>query len=559
MTATRKTFAFLTVDAHGHVGAMLGLADALRARNHRTVFICNDSRVPAHFGHELILLANDDNHDENSEVATASSETHAFLGDEKLNRKWAQMVDSLQLDVGASRANINEPTNELVVRALTHNYSLLVATIRAEIVPRNAQLERVLSELAPDLLLVDQLCAWPAVHKLARAPTNLRWASLCTCNPLPVFWAHRNDDDNGDTNTQIAPPLLGVGSAERAELDIWELRYERALRDSGMHAIMAQLARMAFGDDGVCEALVQQVAKNESHNFVNLYMYPRELDYSTAHSSKSIADRWMQVDALVRAPAACAQDAADALKLLERVQQMRGGGGGGTRKFVYVSLGTTMSCNTQLMECVMRQVFACLDAQPDWTFGVALGARALSEQTRAQLDARCAAPDARLIAAKWWPQPALCAHAEPLIDACVTHGGNNTLCELFAGARAHKRAPPALLVLAGFHDQLDNARRVEELHFGVASSAADWLKASRGGDNNNNDKQSLLLLHNALLRAFELQAEVTAFECEHVRDASFCAARLEALLAAAAATDDLKQLQQQTEETTTTSKESHLL
>lgn len=86
----------------------------------------------------------------------------------------------------------------------------------------------------------------------------------------------------------------------------------------------------------------------------------------------------------------------------------------------------------------------------------------------------------RLLSSGWWPQPELLRRQ--LVDVCVTHGGNNTLCELFAlpasrnqfklGSTLHI---PKLVLLAGFHDQLDNARRVADLGWGVALTASQLL------------------------------------------------------------------------------------
>lgn len=580
----RKTFAFLPIDGHGHVNAMIGLADQLRSLGHRTVFVCNDSQSAQHFGHELILVRQrtdntsaDRQQQQQQQDETGGggrrateeetrTEEKIFIGDERLNSKWAQMVDLLDL-------NVNKP--ECVVESLTHNYRLLKLTIEQEIIPLDERIEQILIDLRPDLAVVDQLTPIPAIHRLSASAASgvgvgavaigdggsidssaskqqrqrqpLRWISLCSCNPMPLYHDH-------SLANQFPPPLMGL-SARRVgsggQLEVQQLHYERILRSSGMLEALARLASMAR-IPVESEQDFRRFCRNESPWF-NLYMFPAELDYSGERGLANLpSDRYHRVDCLIRAPRArstreeeillakvekwkrrefsAAAAAADSSNRCAEGQD-RSQNSDEVSVVVYLSMGTTMSFNLALMEALLEQVFACLEQRPAageslrWRFVVALGARAnlLSSVCRLKLE-RWQRAD-RVLAAAWWPQPELMRRK--LVDLAVVHGGNNTICELFHfGVRA-------LVVVPAFHDQLDNARRVADLGLGVSLPATNFLQPT----------DDLLLLHRSLRQALELADARTAAAaaaawpspCEpRRRDAGYCARLLQSKLTALA-------------------------
>lgn len=537
------TIAFLApIDAHGHINAMMGLADELLRRGHRTVFICNDSRAPAHFGHQLIV-ARDWAPDEEKTCAThqgrslgdredapaatstdskeEQSEEFIFTGDEKVQSKWAQMVDRLDLDISKSCFS-GAPTsgnNDATSAALASNYQLLKLTMEREIVELDSRFERILLQLKPDMLVVDQVAPIPAVHRLAQS-AGLRWLSLLSCNPMPLYHAYAR----ATGADWFPPPLLGLPvERERAETRDQQARFERALQTSGLPLTLGLLGQMAglpaLGKGGPeCEQRWAKFALNESP-WLNLYMFPRELDYR----EPSLEPAWHQLDCLIRAPRAKLSDRE--LELLEQVARWRI-----DRKLVvvYVSLGSTGSLNLSLMSRLLSQLFGCLDRHAEWRFVVALGPRAdqLPEQIRTELEARHRA--GQLVASNWWPQPEL--FRRRLVDACISHGGNNTLCELF------HFGVPALVLLAVFHDQLDNARRLEQLGLGVALGATALLGTEAGPAGRRAGERADLLLEVALLRALELarsdcRAAMAIGSSRSPRDGGFCARLIEQKLA----------------------------
>ncbi len=112
----------------------------------------------------------------------------------------------------------------------------------------------------------------------------------------------------------------------------------------------------------------------------------------------------------------------------------------GEGRLVYLSLGSLGSADVELM----RRLVDVLSRSPH-RFIVSKGPQA-DEYALAD----------NMWGAEFLPQPALM----PLVDAVITHGGNNTTTECF-----HFGKP--MIVLPLFWDQYDNAQRVDETGFGT--------------------------------------------------------------------------------------------
>lgn len=516
------------VDAHGHVNAMIGLADQLRLRGHQLVFICNDSQTPAHFGHETISARNWSaaqvsaepslEADRETKSCGAQSEEFIFTGNEKLEAKWAEMVDLLDLEVSKSFALEGagsecwsmEATS--VANSLTHNFQLLKLTVEREIVELDRQFERIILHIKADLVIVDQLCPIPAVHRLAAR--GLRWLSVCSANPMGVHWARAQLSADA---RWFPAPLLGVPvdrSWPGAEAS--RRAYERALVDSGMRALVGRLGELAGlpapSDEPAVMRRWAEFALNQSP-WLNVYAYPARLDYAREHPELGLGPLWVRVDALVRQPARLSDEGALAQeRLLQQVSAWRElrPADGAKPIIIYVSLGSTASANVRLMDKLLLQIFQCCERRSAWHFALALGSRAhlLPEATRARLAHWTRR--ARLLGQRWWPQPELVRRN--LLDACVSHGGNNTLCELFQLARA----PLGRVLVCAFHDQLDNARRVHQLGLGVALGAAQLLAGPPD-----------LWLERAIERSLQVAAsERSPLAADPSRPAELSAARL---------------------------------
>jgi MGT family glycosyltransferase len=208
-----------------------------------------------------------------------------------------------------------------------------------------------------------------------------------------------------------------------------------------------------------------------SSRWLNLYLYPRELDYAR---SIPIAGTWHNLESSVRgsdAPWSVPEELAD-----------RDGA------LIYLSLGSLGSADVPLMERLVESL-----ARTPHRYVVSKGP---------QHDAYELAPN--MVGAEFLPQVSVLPH----VDLVITHGGNNTVTECM-----HHGKPMVLLPI--FWDQHDNAQRVAETGFGARlgtysftddeiSGAIDGLLADTGLATRLADASKRLQANRGNVRAADL-------------------------------------------------------
>jgi MGT family glycosyltransferase len=157
----------------------------------------------------------------------------------------------------------------------------------------------------------------------------------------------------------------------------------------------------------------------------NVYVYPRELDYTDA---RPLDDTWHRIDSSVRetdeaytVPPALADRPADS-------------------GLVYLSLGSLGGADVGLMQ----RLIDVLGTSRHRVI-VSMGPRADELRLADNMTGAATVPQTKVI---------------PQVDLVITHGGNNTTTEAL-----HFGKP--MVVLPLFWDQYDNAQRVHELGYGV--------------------------------------------------------------------------------------------
>jgi MGT family glycosyltransferase len=259
------------------------------------------------------------------------------------------------------------------------------------------RLAEILDEVAPDAVVEDNVVAFPAILASGRP-----WARIVSCNPLEV------------ADPALPPVFSGYPLAERSGWDEFRAEYLRAIGE--LHGGFS-----AFCTERGAPPLAEGALIHESA-FLNLYLYPAEIDYPRTNP---LAETWHRIDSCVRAAA-------------ERftVPAVLGHRGA----LVYVSLGSLGSADVALM----TRLIGVLSAAPH-RFIVSMG----PQHEELELADN-------MWGAEYLPQPAILPH----VDLVVTHAGNNTTTESL-----HFGKPVVALPL--FWDQYDNAQRVDETGVGI--------------------------------------------------------------------------------------------
>jgi MGT family glycosyltransferase len=256
------------------------------------------------------------------------------------------------------------------------------------------RLREIFGELEPDVIVEDNVVAFPAVPASGRP-----WVRIVSCNPLEL------------KDAELPPPFSGYPTRDRSGWEEFRAHYRE------LHEPL-QGEFSAFCEERGAPPLPALEFIHESP-FLNLYLYPAELDYPRV---RPLAPSWQRLES-------CVRDVDD------RFEPPSGDGA-----LVYVSLGSLGSADVELM----NRLVAALAETPH-RYVVSKG----PQHELIEL-----APN--MTGAEFLPQPAIL----PAADLVITHGGNNTVTESI-----HFGKP--MIVLPLFWDQHDNAQRVAECGFGV--------------------------------------------------------------------------------------------
>jgi MGT family glycosyltransferase len=366
------TIVFFPEAAYGPTNNCVGIGQVLRERGHRIVFVIEES-----FAGNL--------------EAQGFEERLMRLGPapeqpEEPGQYWKDFIRE-------TAPVFRRPTVEQLTAFVEPTFRALCDGARYV----DERLAQIFDELQPDAIVEDNVVFFPAIMASGKP-----WVRIVSCNPLEV-------KDPG-----LPPVFSGYPSADRSGWDAFRAEYLRAVAE--VHDEFS-----AFCTEHGAAALPAGDFMPESE-WLNLYVYPRELDYAR---ERSLGPTWHRLESCVRRSDAT----------FELPASLAHGG-----RLVYLSLGSLGSADLDLM----KRLVHVLSAAPH-RFVVSMGPQH-AEYELAE----------NMWGAEIVPQPALL----PLVDLVITHAGNNTTTECF-----HFGKP--MITLPLFWDQYDNAQRVHETGFGI--------------------------------------------------------------------------------------------
>jgi MGT family glycosyltransferase len=229
------------------------------------------------------------------------------------------------------------------------------------------RLQEIFDELAPDAIVEDNVCAFPAILASGRP-----WVRIVSCNPLEL-----KDPD-------LPPPYSGLPAGDHSKWESFRSEYRRVTDP-------IQREFSAFCVERGAPPLPDGEFIHTSR-WLNLYVYPRELDYPR---SRPLPPTWHNLESSVRGsdePWSPPRELAD-----------RDG------PLIYLSLGSLGSGDVPLME----RLVACLGETPH-RLVVSTGPQ------HAEYDLAD-----NMVGAEFLPQVSVLPH----VDVVITHAGNNTTTE----------------------------------------------------------------------------------------------------------------------------------
>jgi MGT family glycosyltransferase len=375
--ADQLTVMFMPESAYGPTNQCIGLGKVLLDRGHRVVFAAEASwagrLAPYGFVEALVDLAEPD-----PDAAEGAA-----------GQFWIDFVNE-------TAPEFAKPTHDQLATFVHPTYQALIdGATYAE--PR---LRQLIAEHRPDVVVEDNVVSFPALMT-----SDAAFVRIVSCNPLEV---------RGDG---IPPTFSGLPMGDRSGWAGFLEEFDRVHADT-----WAQWD--AWCREQGAAALPPREFMHTSPT-CNVYVYPRELDYTDA---RPLDATWHRIDSSVR-------ETDDDYELPTALADRPEGSG-----LVYLSLGSLGGADIALMQRLIDVL-----GTSSHRVVVSMGPRADELRLAGNMTGAATLPQTRVI---------------PQVDLVITHGGNNTTTEAM-----HFGKP--MVVLPLFWDQYDNAQRVHELGYGI--------------------------------------------------------------------------------------------
>ena len=337
-----KTIVFFPEGAFGPTNNCVGIGAVLRERGHRVVFVIEESFAGTleEKGFEERLMR----------LAPPPAE------EEEPGQFWKDFIRD-------TAPVFRKSTFDQLSEFIAPTWQALIDGARYV----DDRLVEIFDELAPDAIVEDNVCAFPAIPARGRP-----WVRIVSCNPLEL------------KDADLPPTFSGLPLEDHSAWADFTAEYRRAIAD-------LQSEFSEFCQSRGAPPLPEGELIHESP-WLNLYLYPGELDYPR---SRPLGPTWHNLESSVRTtdpPWSVPPSLAEANGAL-----------------IYVSLGSLGSGDVPLMESIVQAL-----RDTPHRYIVSKGPQHSSYELAENMAGEEFLPQAALL---------------PDVDLVITHGGNNTVTE----------------------------------------------------------------------------------------------------------------------------------
>ena len=342
--AEAKTIAFFPEGAFGPALNSVGIAQACTAMGHRCVFLRDPGFTGVFEGYGF----------EEREVNLSEP-----MAPEEMAKYWADFING-------HIPNFDKTPYEQIDTYVKECWEAIVDTAKwAE-----KDLPRVLDELKPDLICIDNVILFPATKRY-----GVPWVRIISCS------------ENEIPDKDIPPHLSGCGENDRAGFERYTARFNAVVKPihDDFNAFLATCGEAPYEPGEFFEA----------SPYLNLLLYPEPVKYS--RSKPLDPERFQYLEGCVRQ---------------EQAYEVPAFAANQDKPLVYLSFGSLGSGDVDLL----KRLMTTLSALP---YRVLVN---IGDYGDAYADFEV--PD-NIKTASWYPQPSVIEQC----DAVIHHGGNNSFTE----------------------------------------------------------------------------------------------------------------------------------
>jgi MGT family glycosyltransferase len=247
VSGERSTIVFFPEGAFGPTNNCVGIADVLKRRGHRVVFIVEESFAGTleekGFEERLMRL-------------TPPPETEEVPG-----QFWKDFIRE-------TAPVFREPTAEQLGSFIAPTFQALIDGARYV----DDRLHEIFNEVRPDIVVEDNVVSFPAL-----LTSGIPWVRIASCNPAEM------------KDHLVPPPFSGLPTQDGSKWEEFWTAYRFALDD--IHADFSEWCQ-----ERGTPPLPSYDFIHESP-WLNLYIYPQAIDYERA---RRLGPHWQNLEACVR-------------------------------------------------------------------------------------------------------------------------------------------------------------------------------------------------------------------------------------------------------------------